>query len=161
MAVMESNGRPKRILVIANETVADPALKAKILERGARTSANVLVICPALNSRLKHWFSDDDGARARAAERLDVSLLELWTAGLRASGEVGDSDPIVALGDGLAKFAPDEVVISTHPPGRSNWLEKNVVERARALSCPVPVFHVVASSAASMTSGVEERLTVR
>jgi len=31
----------------------------------------------------------------------------------------------------LGTFAPDELIISTHPEGRSNWLERNVVERAR------------------------------
>jgi len=151
---VDSNGRPKRILVIANETVADPALKAKILERAGGRTANVLVVCPALNSRLKHWFSDSDGARARASERLDASLLELLTERLDARGEVGDSDPIVALRDALATHAPDEVVISTHPPGRSNWLEKNVVERARTLCSPVPVFHVVATSATAVAETI-------
>lgn len=146
MAVMQERRRSKRILVIANETVAEPGLKAKILER-TTGRAEVLVVCPALNSRLKHWFSDDDGARTRAADRLDASLLALWREGLAASGVVGDSDPIVALRDALAAYAPDEVIVSTHPPGRSNWLEKNVVERAQALCCPVPVFHIVAESA--------------
>ena len=33
--------------------------------------------------------------------------------------------------DALRRFPADEVIISTHPPGRSNWLERDVVERAR------------------------------
>jgi hypothetical protein len=136
---------PARILVIANETVADPALKEKILERTARRAATVLVVCPALNSRLRHWFSDDDGARARASERLDMSLTALWAEGVDADGLVGDSDPLCAVRDALAEFRPHEIVISTHPPGKSNWLEKDVVERARKLAGAVPVFHVVAS----------------
>ena len=44
--------------------------------------------------------------------------------------------------DGLRRFPADEVIISTHPPGRSNWLERDVVERARALS-DIKVTHVV------------------
>jgi hypothetical protein len=40
-------------------------------------------------------------------------------------------------------FRAGEVIVSTHPPGRSNWLERDVVQRARAIS-PVPVTHVVA-----------------
>jgi hypothetical protein len=36
----------------------------------------------------------------------------------------------------------DEVMISTHPPGRSNWLERDVVARARARH-PLPIEHVV------------------
>ena len=36
----------------------------------------------------------------------------------------------------------DEIIISTHPEGRSNWLERGVVERARE-RFTVPVTHVV------------------
>ena len=46
-------------------------------------------------------------------------------------GEVGDADPIQAIDDALRTFGADEIVISTHPPGRSNWLEKQVIVRAR------------------------------
>lgn len=147
---MNANAHAKTILVIANETVADPALKETIVERAKGACAIVRVVCPALNSRLRHWCSDDDAARARAGERLDASLLALWSGGIAAEGEIGDSDPVVALQDGLARYRPDEVIVSTHPPGRSNWLEKGVVERTRALAAPLPVFHVVAS-------GVEAR----
>ena len=31
---------------------------------------DVLVVCPALNSQLKTWLSDEDGARDAAASRL-------------------------------------------------------------------------------------------
>jgi hypothetical protein len=146
---VNENGHPKTILVIANETVADPVLKQKILERAKVTDSIVRVVCPALNSRLRHWCSDDDAARARAGERLDASLFALWSEGLAADGEIGDSDPVVALQDGLARHRPDEVIVSTHPHGRSNWLEEGVVEKAGALAAPLPVFHVVAAGVAA------------
>ena len=45
--------------------------------------------------------------------------------------------------DALRRFPADEVIISTHPPGRSNWLERDVV-RARPRSASTsPVTHVV------------------
>ena len=144
---MSANGRRKTILVIANETVADPVLKEMILERAGGGDSTVHVVCPALNSRFRHWCSDDDAARARAGERLDASLVALWSEEIAASGEIGDADPVVALQDGLARYGPSEVIVSTHPPGRSNWLEKGVVEKARALAAPLPVFHVVATGA--------------
>jgi hypothetical protein len=34
------------------------------------------------------------------------------------------------------------VIISTHPPGRSHWLDRDVVERARE-RFDIPVTHVV------------------
>ena len=39
-------------------------------------------------------------------------------------------------------FGADEIIISTHPPGRSNWLEKEVIGRAGE-RYPVPITHVV------------------
>src|SRR5262245_5672752 len=36
------------------------------------SKANVLVVAPALNSRLRRWLSDEDRARGRAADRLQA-----------------------------------------------------------------------------------------
>jgi GABA permease len=73
---------------------------------------------------------------------MELSVLALGEAGLRARGEVGDSDPTVALEDGLRSFAADEIIISTHPPDRSRWLEHGVVERTRE-EIDLPLTHVV------------------
>jgi hypothetical protein len=134
-------GDRQRILVVANETVAGRALRSEVVRR-AGEDADVLVVCPALNSPLRHWASDEDGARAEAEKRLAESLAALATAGVEARGEVGDADPIQAMDDALRTFGADQIVISTHPPGRSNWLEKEVIGRARE-RYPVPITHVV------------------
>jgi nucleotide-binding universal stress UspA family protein/uncharacterized membrane protein len=132
---------PRRILVVANETVAGRALRGEIVLRSL-PDAEVLVVCPALNSPIRHWASDEDNARAEAQKRLDGSLAALAQAGVAARGEVGDADPIQAMEDALRTFGADEIVLSTHPPGRSNWLEKDVVGRARE-SFALPLTHVV------------------
>ena len=134
------NGR-RRLLVVANETVAGRALREEVV-RHARGGTDVLVVCPALNSQLRHWASDEDRARAVAQARLDESLAALAEEGVEARGEVGDADPVQAIDDALRTFGADEIVLSTHPPGRSNWLEKGVIERARErYGCPLT--HVV------------------
>jgi GABA permease len=102
----------------------------------------VLVVCPALNSPLKHWVSDEDQARASAQARLDESLGSMRAVGLDATGEIGDGDPIQAIEDAVRTFQPDELIISTHPAGRSHWLERGVVEKARE-RFDLPVTHVV------------------
>ena len=66
----------------------------------------------------------------------------LAQAGVEARGEVGDGDPLQAMEDALRTFGADEIVISTHPEGRSNWLERRVVEHARERFA-VPIHHVV------------------
>ena len=108
---------------------------------------DVLLVCPALNSKLRTWTSDEDGARSAAQARLDASLARLSELGVQARGEIGDGDPLQAVEDALREFPADEIVVSTHPPGRSNWLELGVVENAR-LRFDVPVTHVVVDLAA-------------
>lgn len=132
----------RRILVIANETVAGRTLRTMIRERSEGVRAEVLVVTPALNSPVRHWTSDEDDARAAARERLDASLAELHAAGVDARGEVGDADPLQAIEDALRTFGADEIILSTHPEGRSHWLERGVVTNARE-RFPVQITHVV------------------
>jgi hypothetical protein len=132
----------RRILVIANETLGGEALRLRIQERSRDMPVEVLVVTPALNSPLRHWASDEDGARAAAQERLGDSLRRLDAVGIPARGEVGDGDPLQAIEDALRTFGADEIILSTHPEGRSNWLERGVVEKARERFA-VPITHVV------------------
>jgi hypothetical protein len=134
--------RPKQILVLANETLAGDELRAKISELVRIGHHDVHVTVPALSSRFRYFMSDVDGPRSEARARLDASLVMLEEMGVQATGSVGDADPVRAFRDITVMFVPDHIVISTHPPGRSNWLEKNVVERVRELA-NVPVDHVV------------------
>ena len=64
------------------------------------------------------------------------------SVGIDATGEIGDGDPLQAIEDAVHTFSPDELIISTHPEGRSNWLERGVVTGARE-RFPVPITHVV------------------
>jgi hypothetical protein len=137
-----SGENERRILVIANETVGGEMLRQMILSKAEGVDEQVLVVVPALNSPLRHWASDEDGARAAAADRLARSLQRLREAGVEATGEVGDGDPLQAIEDALRTFGADEIIISTHPEGRSHWLERGVVERARERFM-VPITHVV------------------
>jgi hypothetical protein len=132
----------RRILVIANETVGGQTLRSAILEKALDVREEVLVVTPALNSPLRHWVSDEDSARAAAQQRLETSLAKLSEAGVEARGEVGDGDPLQAMEDALRTFGADEIIISTHPEGRSHWLERGVVEKARERFA-VPITHVV------------------
>jgi hypothetical protein len=138
-----------RVLVVANETVGGAALLEAIGERCRGKRSEIFVITPALTAtRADHWASDVDEAIVIARQRLELSLIEIdQRLGIRARGEMGDSDPIVAIEDALRVFPADEIVISTHPPERSRWLENGVVERARE-EIDLPITHVVVDLAA-------------
>jgi hypothetical protein len=138
----------RRILVLANETVAGPELHDAIVARTGYTSAlDVLVISPALNSRLRHWLDDDDEARRAAEARLRSCLERLDEVGIKAEGRVGDSNPLQAIEDALYGFDADELMIATHPGGRSHWLQRDLIRRVRS-RFPQPVVHVVVDSLA-------------
>src|SRR3954454_16961482 len=132
------------ILVIANRTCPCPALTDHVAGRASDAPLDVLVVAPALNSRLRHWVSDVDGAVSRARARGDVAVAELSERGINARGEVGDADPMLASADALADFPASEIVIATHPAGQSNWLERGLIEKARGRFA-VPVTPLVSS----------------
>ena len=137
----------RRILVVANETVAGEELLSVISTLALSRRSTFLVVSPALNSRLKTFTSDEEPARAAAQERLAETIARLASVGIDARGEVGDGDPLVAIDDAVRTFGPDEIVISTHPPGKSNWLERGVVDAVRS-RYDVEVTHVVVDLAA-------------
>ncbi|HEX4735203.1 MAG TPA: hypothetical protein VH247_12370 [Thermoleophilaceae bacterium] len=131
-----------RILAIANETVESEALHQLIVDQAGDMPTDVLVVAPALNSRLRHWLSDEDGAREAAEERLARSIERLGFDGIPAYGWVGGADPLEAIADALAVFDADQLIISTHPEARSNWLARDVVRRAEE-RFGLPTAHVV------------------
>ena len=143
VAVTRGGDGKHRVLVVANETVGGGALLEEIRNRSQGRDSEILVVTPALTaSRTAHWASDVDEAMEMARQRMELSLIAIGELGIEAKGEVGDSDPNVAIEDALRVFAADEVVISTHPPHRSRWLEQGVVERARE-EIDLPITHVV------------------
>ena len=143
-----------RVLVVANETVGGRALLEEIRSRSQGRRSEILVVVPALTSSpLEHWTSDVDRALEEAGERLQASLRAMEAAGIDARGHVGDHhEPQASLEDALREFPADEVIISTHPPERSRWLERGVVERARD-EVPLPVTHVVVDLEAEARDG--------
>jgi len=132
----------RRILVISNETATGTVLHEAIRFRARNVGGEVLVVSPALNTRLRHWMSDTDGARRAAEARLAECLRRLTAVGVHAHGQIGDSDPMQAIADALELFRADEIIIATHPETRSHWLAHDLVARAR-LRFDQPILHIV------------------
>jgi hypothetical protein len=126
-----------KVLVVALDAAEPPRL----------TADTVLVIAPAVNSRLRRWLSDEDGARRRAQERLEAYVGRLECAGRHVSGGVGDADPVLAIADALAMFAADEILLAAHTES-SRRLAREVAERARErFALPITVAADVAPPA--------------
>ncbi len=130
--------------MIANETVGGEELLSILRERSEGVRERIHVVCPALNTQVRHWASDEDAARAAAQGRLDASLERLRGHGITADGEVGDGDPLQAIEDALRTFGADEIILSTHPASVSLWLKQDAPSRIRRNHPSVPLTHVTA-----------------
>ena len=123
----ETYGRPgegarkRNVLVVALDAVIPTHL----------SGTKVLVVAPALNSWLRRWLSDEDGARRRAEERAAAVADGLEQSGVHAEGRAGDGDPLLAIADALSTFPADEILIAAQP-GRSSQIAEELGSRAQA-----------------------------
>jgi hypothetical protein len=131
----------KRVLVVANETVAGKPLIEAVRRRAEGDDVQVHVISP--QNQPKHGYVIyDEHVRDAAQNRLEMTVALLREAGIKADGEVMDPDPYSAVMDALGEQDYDEIVISTHPETRSGWLRQGLVDRVQR-AARRPVEHVV------------------
>ncbi len=130
-----------KILVLASETIGGKALLDAVRSKAEAGDAEFYVVVP--QTRPRHGMVIyDEAVRDSAQVRVDLALAFMRAEGIDGTGEVGDSDPLLAMEDALHDFAADGIIIATLPEGESNWLERRLIERARA-RFEVPVVHVV------------------
>jgi hypothetical protein len=77
-------------------------------------------------------LGDIDEPKREAEGRLERLLEELRANGIRATGEVGDPDPIQAAQDALLQAPADEIVIFEHEDAQARWFEEGLLEKAEA-----------------------------
>lgn len=147
----------RRYLVVANQTLGGDELVKVIRDRLAAGPSDFYVVVPATHSAryaaairaagLAEGLSppilpeSDEEGLATARQRLQQELERLRAAGANAEGEVGDPDPMVAIGRVLGRRDFDEVIVSTLPPGVSAWLRMDLPHRV-ARKFKLPVVHV-------------------
>lgn len=119
----------KRILVVLDPAAGEAATVRAMLERDAD---EIYIIAPLLPTRLA-WLTNDDGdATTAAEEQLGDALAEAAGAGVAAAGSVGaDDDLVTVIGDALAQFPADEVVLATSADEESHWRVEDLAEKVR------------------------------
>jgi hypothetical protein len=132
----------RRYLIVANQTLTSPELRAAVRERLGAPPCRFHVVVPA--TPLKQQLAWTEGAaRTVARDRLEAALAWLHTEGAIATGSIGDADPVLAVLDALPRDQFDEIVVSTLPPGLSRWIHQDLPHRL-ARRTDLPVCHVVA-----------------
>jgi hypothetical protein len=128
---MLSGRRPRRLLVVGNRTLGDPAILEAIGQRVGVGRVAVHVVAPT-------GPASEDGAK----DRLEDQLAALRAAGWTATGEVVSSRPVTAVRQTVRSQPFDEVILATLPHGLSGWLRIDAAARIERLT-RLPVTHVV------------------
>jgi hypothetical protein len=103
-----------RLLVLTSEPITAQQLRDALPGSVERDDLEVMVVAPALQSNpIKFWMSDADEAIARAEAVERESVEELGGAGIRAAGDTGESDPMLAIQDALNTFPADRILLFT------------------------------------------------
>jgi hypothetical protein len=134
----------RRFLVVANQTLGGDHLAAAVRECLARGPCSFYVVVPRTPPR-GHALWVDEEATALAEKRLAHALARFREFGADVDGEVGDRNPIQAIGDvmrGRQGEHFDEIIVSTLPPGPSRWLRMDLPHRVEQMY-RLPVTHVV------------------
>jgi hypothetical protein len=140
----------RRYLVIANRTLCEQHLLDEVHRRRlADPGCRFHLVVPATHP--SGTFTDDH-CHGEAEARLAEALETLAIGGVSATGEVGDANPVYAVGDVILREIGrfDEIILSTLPVGMSKWLADNMVRRLKRAT-GLNVTHVIAEVSAVRT----------
>lgn len=130
-------------LVVAHRTLVGEHLLEHVRELGEREDCRFHLVVPAHHPDDHAWTDGEIEAAARA--RLNEGLAAFAAAGLDATGEVGDENPVYAASTALRGlgFECDGIIVSTLPSGVSHWLRVDVPSRMKR-EFDLPITHLTA-----------------
>lgn len=128
-----------RYLIVAHRTLGGARLMehVKALRAGGPCRFHLLV---PIEHPMGAWSDGEVEAAARRA--LQAGLDRFNDERIIADGEIGDANPVYAVGVVLrreGKDAFDGIVLSTLPPGPSRWLHLDVPSRMRKEYPDLPI----------------------
>jgi hypothetical protein len=145
---------PASVLVVAHQTAATQPLLDAVRDRAQRGQATFHLVVPRQPHGMHKVVDPQDAGDDEAQQVLAAALPKLSeAAGAQVSGELGDSEPLMAIQDAVNLGSYDEIIISTLPLGVSRWLKLDLVSKAKALG--LPVTHVLAPSKAEAMAGAK------
>jgi hypothetical protein len=130
---------PARVLVVADQTAATPALIDAVRARAARGPAEFHLLVP--NPIVADWHplhpERHEMSRAKKVLTLALPLLD-EAAGGHVHGTASiRHDPMDAIEEALQSGTFDEIILSTLPHSVSRWLHVDLPRRVEHLGLPV------------------------
>jgi hypothetical protein len=145
----------RRLLVVADAYCSEAALCDEIQARVDGAVAVHLVV-PVRVSHL-HFLANDEAEERRDAEETVVIAVGLLRGrGILTTGAVGTDKPLESMTDALGAFPATHVLLALPPEEESYWLERDLLEKARALT-ELPVTQVVVPSTARPNPAAREQ----
>jgi nucleotide-binding universal stress UspA family protein len=119
--------RIQRLLFVADAAVADVAQLPPAVRTVIDAAADVYVVTPTLPGRLA-WLADEvDRFRHLADERLDTVLGHMQSIDAHVSGTAIRGSVLTVVGDAVADFKPDHVLIALRSSEHANWQERKLI----------------------------------
>jgi hypothetical protein len=131
----------RRVLVVANNTLDEEALLSEVERLACVPDTHLLLLVPALITTGARLTGAIDGLCDQARVRLKAALDRVGHD-LVVAGEISEADPLEAIEDTFATFAPDEVIVSTRSERAASGLEPRLAGLVRERFA-VPVRHLV------------------
>ena len=139
----------RRYLVVAHRTLGGPHLVEELVRRReADPFCTFHLVVPEYHPTRIGW--DDHEVRQAARATLAEMLERLAEMRIGATGEIGASNPVYAVGQvirrpGAPKYAG--IILSTLPHSVSNWWVIGVPSRMSVTFPDIPLTHLVAKEA--------------
>lgn len=135
----------RRYIVVAHKTLGGARLLEHVHElREEDPYCSFHLVVPEFHP-MSGW--DEHSARVAAQATLDEMLERLAVMRIGATGEIGDANPVYAVGTALRREGIDAfsgIIVSTLPKGLSMWLKIDVPRRMASAYTQLPVTHLVA-----------------
>lgn len=130
-----------RLLIAAGEPASDAGALPFGVAALIDAADEILVITPALPSRLDWLASATDRATEQADQRLQAVLGHLAELGADAEGATAADDPLLAFEDAIRAFEPDHLIVALRTGEDSGWQERGLLDQLQdRFALPITAF---------------------
>jgi hypothetical protein len=119
---------PHRTLIVANLTASTPFLLQEVKRLATERPTTFCLLIPNV-----------DPAKSSDWSLQTATKLLSKAAGSQVKGFLGEQDAFESVRDTVADGSYDDILISTLPKRRSEWLRKDLPTRVETLGLPVVV----------------------